>query len=168
MKPLNLLKLFWLLSALSITNITSSEELPTRLQVALMQKIITLENNLASKTEISIYVLDAPKISQLLGSGVGLKLGNATLKKVDSGKNIPNKKYDVIYIGSLSKEKTAIKYAVKNKIMSLYPIIDGMNNLGSLGLGIKSGRPTFLLNIGESKAEGLNWDPAILRVSTIK
>jgi hypothetical protein len=163
--------LLWLVIMFAAINITTSvlaEELPARLQVALMSKIIAMENNLATKVEITIYVLDAPKINDLLKSEVGLKIGRTILKKVDAGKNVPKEKYDVIYIGSLSQQQMAVAYATENSVMSLYPIIDGMDNLGSLGLGIKSGKPTFLLNIGQSKSEGLTWNPAILKVSATK
>ena len=145
-----------------------AEELPAKLQVALMQKIIAMENNLAAKQEVSIYVLDAPKILRLLEREVGLQLGSSKLVKVDTGTTVPEEKYDVIYIGSSAKEKHAVEYAIENQVLTLYPIIEGMNNIGSLGLGIKSGRPTFLLNIGQSRAEGLDWNPAILKVSSTK
>jgi len=145
-----------------------AEELPARLQVALMSKIIAMENNLATKPDISIYVLDAPKITKLLRAEVGLKIGHTRLKKVDTGTEIPKVKYDIIYIGSFVQEEAAVEYAIKNNVMSLYPIIEGMKNSGSLGLGIKSGRPTFLLNIGQSRDEGLDWNPTILKVASTK
>jgi len=161
--------LLCLLCALYLPHFSSfTEELPARLQVALMSKIIAMENNLAAKSDISIYVLDAPKITKLLQSEVGLKIGYSRLIKVDNGKKIPKMKYDIIYIGSFSQEEAAVDYAIRHNVMSLYPIIEGMHNSGSLGLGIKSGRPTFLLNIGQSKDEGLDWNPAILKVASTK
>jgi len=143
----------------------NAEELPTKLQVALMQKIIAMEQNLASKKTISIYILDAPHIFNLLSPEVGFKYGNAILQTVEQGTTIPNKKYDVIYIGSIADEEQAVNYATKYSSLSLYPMLTGMNNLGSLGLGIRSGRPIFLLNLSQSSAENLQWLPAILRLS---
>ena len=145
----------------------NSEELPAKLQVALMSKIFAMESKLAKQKNISIFVLNAPRIYELLVADIGFKMGNSILLKVDKGNDIPTNKYDIIYIGSFNKESLAINYTAKNKVMSLYPVIKGMKNYGSLGLGIKSGKPLFLLNLHQSQAENLNWNPTILRVARI-
>ena len=156
------------LFSLTISLNIFAEELPAKLQVALMNKIIGLENSLANKDSITIYVLDSPEIAKLLKAEVGKKVGRSVLEKVDVGDSLPAQKYDVIYYGNPLKEDAAIEYAVKNGSLSLYPNIVSMKNMGSLGLGIKSGKPTFLLNLVQSKAENLNWNPAILKVADTK
>jgi len=145
-----------------------AEELPIRLQVALISKIVAMEHNLNKKSEISIYVLDAPRISLLLEENIGFNFGNGTLAVVDRGNALPDKKYDVIYIGSYTQELAATNYANKYDVMSLYPIVAGMRNKGSLGLGIKSGKPTFLLDLAQSESEKLNWSSKILKVANLK
>jgi hypothetical protein len=145
-----------------------SEELPIRLQVALMSKIVTMEKNISVKDKVSIYVLGAPKIYNLLKNDIGFKIGNGILTVVDYGDDLPEKRYDIIYIGSFEHESRAVEYAKQHDVMSLYPMIAGMNNAGSLGLGIKSGKPKFLLNLGQSEAESLHWNAKILKVAQLK
>lgn len=158
-----------MLLLLSFVHLSSlAEELPIRLQVALMSKIVGMERNLAQKEYISIYVLDAPKVYLLLKNDTGFKMGNSTLQKVEQGENLPSVKYDIIYIGSYLKEASAIEYAKTHDVMSLYPMIAGMKQIGSLGLGIKSGKPKFLLDLSQSEAENLQWNAKILKVAQLK
>jgi len=165
----SLLIKFCLMSSL-ITSpfILSAEELPSRLQVALMSKIVAMELNLAKKQEITIFVLNAERIFELLSANVGFQIGNSILLKVDQGSEIPKDKYDVIYIGSFSQEQLALDYSSTNNALSLYPMGAGLENNGSLGLGIKSGKPTFLLNLNQSEAENLHWNSTILKVAKLK
>jgi hypothetical protein len=37
----------------------------------------------------------------------------------------------------------------------------------SLGIGLSGGKPKILLNLSSSKDEGIDWNHAILKVSTI-
>jgi len=165
---IKMLKASLLLLLITPKFLIASEELPPKLQVALMNKIMGLEKNLASRETISIYILDSPEVAKLLTAEVGKKMGRSVLEKVDVGDSVPERKYDVIYYGNALREDAAIKYAESNNSLSLYPNIDGMKNLGTLGLGIKSGKPTFLLNLMQSKAEELDWNPAILKVAATK
>ena len=144
-----------------------AEELPGRLQVALMSKIFAMESGTASKQNLTIYVLDAPEIALLLKSEIGFHMGSATLTRVEAGKDIPTEAFDVIYIGSISLQDDAAQYAKQHHALSLYPIINGMQAKGSLGLGIKSGKPTFLLNLQQSEYEGLNWHSTIVKLASV-
>lgn len=166
MKLINKTTLFIFFSLFSLA--IYAEELPIRMQVSLMSKIVSMEQNLAQKEDISIYVLGAPKIYNLLKNGIGFKIGNSILKHVESGINLPEKKYDVIYIGDFNKEVDAVEYAKRHNVMSLYPMIAGMKQIGSLGLGIKSGKPKFLLDLEQSESENLRWNAKILKVSQLK
>jgi len=158
--------LFVLFSLCSLSII--AEELPIRLQVALMSKIVAMEQNLAKKEELSIYILGASKIYDLMKNDIGFKIGNSTLAVLEQGNTLPQKKYDVIYIGDFSLEAAAVEYAERYDVMSLYPIIVGMKKTGSLGLGIKSGKPRFLLDLEQSEAENLRWNAKILKVAQLK
>jgi len=162
------LKLLLLTLMISIAFGANSEELPLRLQVALISKIIAMEHNLAQKKEVTIYVLNAPKVFDILKDDVGFKIGNSILSRLDFGKVLPEVKYDVLYIGSYTQEASAVKYAEKTRTLSLYPIINGMQKIGSLGLGIKSGKPMFLLDLEQSESEGLHWNSKILKIAQLK
>jgi hypothetical protein len=146
----------------------SAEELPSRLQVALMSKIVAMELKLAKKQEITIFVLNAERIFELLNANVGFQIGNSILLKVDKGSELPKEKYDVIYIGSFSQEQLALDYSSENNALSLYPMGAGLENKGSLGLGIKSGKPMFLLNLNQSETEDLHWNSTILKVAQLQ
>jgi len=43
-----------------------------------------------------------------------------------------------------------------------------MQKIGSLGLGIKSGKPMFLLDLEQSESEGLHWNSKILKIAQLK
>jgi len=36
----------------------------------------------------------------------------------------------------------------------------------SLGIGLEDGKPKILLNLSASKDEGIDWNPAILKIAT--
>ncbi|GLX79221.1 hypothetical protein tinsulaeT_25610 [Thalassotalea insulae] len=157
----------FLFSALAVNNCTA-EELPIRLQVALMSKIVAMEHNLATKQKISIFVLGAPKVFELLQQDIGFQMGNSKLVAVDQGDRPPEKQYDVIYIGAFAENKQAMAYAKRYNVMSLYPKIAGKTQIGSLGLGIKSGKPTFYLDLEQSEAENLHWNAKIIKLAQLK
>ncbi len=157
-----------LISLFSCPLISVAEELPVRLQVALISKIVAMEHNLAAKREISIYVLGAPKIYELLKHDIGFPIGNSILTAVDQGDMPPDKAYDIIYIGAFAAKAPAMEYAQNFNAMSLYPQITGKNQPGSLGLGIKSGKPTFYLDLEQSEAENLHWNAKIIKLAQLK
>ena len=117
------------------------------------------------RAEVTVFILESPRIADILIKKIGRKIGNTTLKKVASGKQVPNEHFDVIYIGNPLKAEQALAYSSNSRAMSIYPDSDKMSVRGTLGIGIKSGKPIFLLNLKMSKMEGLVWDPAIISVA---
>jgi hypothetical protein len=140
----------------------TAQEAPPKLQAALIMKLLAFYTNLGDKP-FSMYVLGADPVAEQLKGLVGQKAGKATLNSLDSGDSIPGDKYDVIYVGKDVAD--AIAYSQSNKSLSVTGKNGFVNDGVTLGIGIESNKPKILLNLSSSKAEDINWNPAILKVA---
>ena len=156
---------FLLLSALWGTPAVAAEA-PAKLQAALIFKLLPFYTNLGGKP-FNIYVLGADDVAAELKGFVGKAVGKSTLNKVESGAALPSDKFEVVYVGQ--DIANAIAYTQSNKVLSVTGKDGFVNDGVTLGIGIEGKKPKILLNLSSSKAEEINWNPAILKVAaTIK
>lgn len=140
----------------------TAQEAPPKLQAALMMKLLGFYTNLGAKP-FTIYVLGSDAVAGELKGLVGQKAGKATLNGVESGDGIPGDKFDVIYVGKAVAD--AIAYSQSNKALSVTGKNGFVNDGVTLGIGVEGKKPKILLNLSSSKAEDINWNPAILKVA---
>ena len=120
---------------------------------------------LISSTAIFAQATDAPEYSKAIGKNIG----KATLKKVDSGDGVPASKPNILFVGKSADVAKAIEYSRANKILSVTGVVDHVNKGVTLGIGVEGGKPKILLNLSSSSDEGLDWNPAIIKIAkTIK
>ena len=141
---------------------------PAKLVSAFIVKLASFEKNLSSSPgDITIYVMGAPEVAKELKTGIGKSIGKATLKNVISGDKLPDTKPSIFYIGDESKVDEVKNYCRSNKVLSVTGLPDLVAKGITLGVGIgEDGKPRILLNISSSVEEGLDWNPAILKVAT--
>ena len=99
----------------------------------------------------------------------GKPIGSAKLEKVVAGDNLPSEKPSVIYIGSSGKLSDVLNYTKENKVLSITGNPDLVSKNVTLAVGTSGGKPKIMLNLSSTKDEGIEWNPAILKVAaTIK
>ena len=95
-------------------------------------------------------------------------IGQANIKNVESGNNLPSTTPSILFVCDKSKVDEAIKYTQDNKILSATNLPDLVTGGVTLGFGVgDDNKPKILLNINSSAKEGLNWNPAIMKVAQI-
>lgn len=166
-KIVTLVLLLFLIGSQSSAQI---KDAPPNIVAALIVKAIGFEKNIMNGGDIYIYILDAPDVAAELKKGIGMSIGKSTLKGVESGKMLPNQKPSVIYFDDASRLNTVVKYTSENKVLSATGHPDLIEKGITLGFGIgEDNKPKILLNLNASVREGLNWNPALLKIAkTVK
>lgn len=152
-----------LLFILNIVVLAQTKEAPEPIAAALLVKVIGFEKKI-SQGDISIYVLGSWNMTKELQKIIG----QANIKNVESGNNLPSTTPSILFVCDKSKVDEAIKYTQDNKILSVTNIPDIVTDGVTLGFGVgDDNKPKILLNINSSAKEGLNWNPAIMKVAQI-
>jgi hypothetical protein len=126
------------------------------------------EKTISTKDNITIYVMGSEEIASSLQMYLNQSLGNATLKKIDSGNKIPANTPTILFLGNRDLVGQASSYCQENGVLSITNIPDLVSKGISLGVGIdESGSLGLLLNPGETAREGKNWKPAIMKMARI-
>jgi hypothetical protein len=153
----------------NITMIGFAQNVPPEIAAALIIKLSALEKNLSSGSEITIYVMGDEQIAASLKKGLNSKIGKATLTNVSSGESLPSDKPSILYIGNEAQLIEATQYTQANNVLSIGSS-EAATKGATLGIGLgDDGKPTVHLNLSSSKEEGLDWNPAIMKIAkTIK
>jgi hypothetical protein len=138
---------------------------PVPLQAALFLKLLAFDKNIASGGTVTIYVIGAPEFAAEMKKTEGKPVGTATLGKVIEGDGVPSEKPSVIYIGTDAKLSEILVYTKSNKILSITGNPTLVSKDVSLVVGISEAKPKIMLNLTSSKDEGIDWNPAILKVA---
>ncbi|MCZ6677982.1 MAG: YfiR/HmsC family protein [Candidatus Poribacteria bacterium] len=146
----------------------ASKDAPPKIVAVLIVKLIAFDKKIGgSAKDLTIYVMGAPNVAKALEKGIGKKIGKATLKNVVQGDGLPENKPDVFYVGDASKVDEASNYTRSNKVLSVTGIVELIPKGISLGMGVgDDGKPKILLNLTAAKSEGIDWNPAILKVAS--
>jgi hypothetical protein len=159
---LTMLMVLVLYSSISPAFGQAADEAPAKLQAALIMKLLAFYNNLGSQP-FTIHVVGAPDVAKQLKGQIGKTAGKATLNAVTEGDAAPSDACHVIYVGQSIKELIAFSQA--NSVLSVTGRPELVPQGVTLGIGIENKKPKILLNLSSSKAENINWNPAILKVA---
>ena len=140
---------------------------PPKLQAGLFLKLLAFNKGLASGGDISIYVMGSPEFAAEMKTSIGRPVGQAKIGAVIQGDTLPAERPEVIYVANASMTDTVIEYARANHIMSITGRPDQVEKGVTLGVGVLEGKPRVLLNLTSSKQEGIDWNPALLKISTV-
>jgi hypothetical protein len=142
-----------------------NESAPAPVQAALFLKLLEFNKNISTAGKITIYVVDSPDFAAAMKKAEGKTVGGAVIDKVIEGSGIPTEKPSVIYVGSEPLVSNLLEYSSTNKILSITgnPLLAEKGV--TLAVGTSGGKPKILLNLSSSKEEGIDWNPAILKVA---
>lgn len=140
-----------------------AQKAPPELQAALFVKLLAYYTNLGGDS-FTIHVVGAPEVAESLKGMKGKKVGKATLADVSEGDGPPSNGAKVIYVGKAVKAITG--YSQANKVLTITGDPTYVNDGVTLGIKIEGGKPKILLNLSSTKAEDVNWNPAILKVAS--
>lgn len=140
-----------------------AQKAPAKLQAALFGKLLGFYTNLGSG-DFTIHVVGAPDVAAEMKGKVGSKIGKAKLAGVSEGDGPPTNGAKVIYVGKSVKALTG--YSQENKVLTITGEPKFVNEGVTLGVKIEGGKPKILLNLSSTKAEDVNWNPAILKVAS--
>ena len=142
-----------------------AQQAPANLQAALIMKLLAFYTNLGADP-FTIHVIGAPDVAAELEKHVGKPAGKATLNGVTQGDS-PSGGPKVVYVGG--NVESSIGWTATNQVLSVTGNPDFVPQGVTLGIAIEDKKPKILLNLTSSKNEGINWNPAILKVAaTIK
>jgi hypothetical protein len=173
MKKINILIMFsiFLLAIpfgiLSISEAETYGNVPPQIQAALFLKIFAFNNDINKGESVSIHVIDAPDFAEEMKKAVGRPIGKSQLTEVNESPDLPSHKPSVIYIGNAEKFDNVKKYSSENKVLSITGIPELVEKGVTLGIASFDGKPKILLNVSASESEGVNWNPAIMKIATV-
>jgi hypothetical protein len=164
MKSIKLNIGIWVIGLLMTAHsLAQIKDAPATIAAALLVKVIGFEKNI-SKSDISIYVLGSSEITAELKKAIG----KANIKIVTSGKNMPAEPPTILFLCDAGKVDEAMNYTRKNKVLSATNLTDLISKGITLGFGVGTdNKPKILLNLNSSVEEGLDWNPAIMKVAQI-
>ncbi len=142
---------------------------PLPIQAALFVKLLAFHKGISRGRDIRIHVIDNIALAAELQQVIGEKIGNATLTAVNAGSQLPSgdRKPSAVYVSEDAKLAEILRYTSANKVLSITGTPDLVAKGVTLGVGIFNRKPHIFLNISTKKKEGVDWNPAILKVSTI-
>jgi len=141
----------------------AQEQAPAKLQAALIMKLLAFYTNLGDGP-FAIHVVGAPDVAGELKSLVGKTAGKASLSGVTEGAVGSAGGAKVVYVGADVAATTA--HTQSNSILSVTGVPGYVSDGVTLGVAIEGKKPLILLNLSSSKAESINWNPAILKVAS--
>ncbi len=150
------------------TWIRADEPLPN-VAASLGLKILSLQKQFAGKPEgITIFVLGDNNVAKAFLAYLNQNVGTMRLAKVLSGDELPAEKPDILFIGDKNRVQEAIKYTRANGVLSMARtdkmISQGVTLIVYLG---EAGRPEISLNMSGALLEGVEVNPATLKVARV-
>lgn len=149
--------------ALFSTALNAGDVVPKKVQVALFSKIIGFNKNLSG--DVTVYVMGDSEFAKLFKKKAeGKKSGKAKIKNVVSGDALPTNKPTIIYLGKDVSPADVLAYTAKEGVMSITGTPKFVAEGVSLGLKLQKGKPKILVGLKGTKAEGIKWNPTILKL----
>ena len=131
-------------------------------------KLAGLEKRISSLGDVSIYVMNSKSMGDLFISKKSEKIGKSQLSTVMVSDDVPGFKVTILFIGAEANVEAAIAYARNNKVMTVTSLPELVERGITLGVGVDdTGKMQVLLNMTASKAEGLDWSPAIMKIAKV-
>ncbi len=140
---------------------------PMDIQAALFLKLLGLNNDIAKGGNITIHVVNSEPFAKAMGRAIGKQIGNSKLAAVNNGSGAPVEKPSVVYIGNTNSLEELLNYTRANKVLSITGIPDMVRRGATLGVGSSGGKPKILLNLASLKREGVEINPALIKIAQI-
>jgi hypothetical protein len=153
----------------SIFTLTRADEPLPNVAASLGLKVLSLQKQFAAKPEgITIFVLGDNNVAKAFLSWVDRSVGTMRLAKVFSGEELPAEKPDILFIGDKDKVEEAVRYTRAHGVLSMARtekfIPQGVTLTVYLG---QAGNPEITLNMSGALLEGVEVNPATLKVARV-
>jgi hypothetical protein len=80
---------------------------------------------------------------------------------------LPEKAPSVVYIGDPERFEEITRYTRAENVLSITGLPELVERGVTLGVGVVDQKPKILFNLSASGEEDMDWNPVILKVSTI-
>ncbi|GBC61560.1 hypothetical protein DENIS_2522 [Desulfonema ishimotonii] len=140
---------------------------PVDIQATLFIKLFIFNNDLNKGKDITIHVINSPEFAAEIRKSVGKKIGKSKLISVSEADSLPSEKPSVIYLGNPAMLKEALEYTRKKEVLSITGIPELIEKGVTLGIGVVDKKPKIFFNVSSSEREDMDWNPVILKISTI-
>lgn len=140
---------------------------PVDIQSSLFIKLFLFNNDFNSGKDIVVHVISSPGFASEIRKSLGTKIGRSKLAKVTESEKLPLEKPSAIYLGNPKLLKELIDYTHDKKVLSFTGIPELVEKGVSLGIGVSEQKPKILFNISASEKESMDWNPIILKISTV-
>ena len=150
------------IAMVSTVTVSAGDAVPKKIQAALFAKVIGFNKNLSG--DITVYVMRDSEFAALFKKAEGKKAGKAKIASVTSGDALPSNKPSIIYLGEGVSSSDVLAYTAKEGVMSITGTPKFVSDGASLGVELQGGKPKILVGLKGTKAEGIKWNPTILKI----
>lgn len=142
---------------------------PANIQAALLMKLLAQNKQINNGGSTGIYVIGNTSFTAAMKPVVGRKLGKGKLSSVKEAK-VPTDKIEglmAIYVGDPKQWEAVKAYCRKYKVLSITGLPELVEKGVTLSIGVAKKKPKVILDMAAAKAEGAEWDPAVMKVATL-
>ncbi|QTA83008.1 DUF4154 [Desulfonema limicola] len=140
---------------------------PVDIQSSLFIKLFLFNNDFNNGKDIVVHVINSSEFAAEIRKSLGKKIGKSKLARVTESEGMPYEKPSVVYLGNPALLEELIDYTQKNKVLSITGIPELVEKGIALGIGVSEQKPKILFNVSASEKEDMNWNPIILKISTL-
>ena len=159
------------LVAILLSPAVGAEELspaPVKFQSALLLKLLAFQKDISNGSRpLVVHVIGNADLAAELEGNIGYAVGKGALKEVIASDDLPAQDVAVIYIGETKGVDRVLEYAKANKITTVSGMPDLLHRGVSIGFAVAQGKPKVFVNVEASKAAGVKWNPAILKIASL-
>ncbi len=136
---------------------------------ALIMQLVTFEKSLmSSDKDMKIHVVGSTALADALKKSVGWQIAKRKLSQVTVSNALPEERPDILCVTDSKIISEVIEYTRKEKIFSLTTDPKLVKKGISLGVSVdNNGKQKIIVNMTASSKEGLDWNPAILKVAKV-
>jgi len=160
-----------LVLAAPLASSSAASEVDPDLAAKIIVKVLSMDQGLESRANGGIVVVvsgsDAAfdAFSQLKGQAIAKGSSLAVSKVVKASGMPPSVKPTVLFCGSACDPAGVVSYSQSQKVLSVTNVENHVESGIALGVGIEDNKPKILLNLQASDAEGISWNPNILKIA---
>jgi len=141
--------------------------LPPKVEANLILKVLNFNKSITPGSNITVHVIGNDAIGQALQKLSGRRVGKAKLGDVTFSGSLPASAVNVIYTGDGGQVEGVKGFAASSNALTIAGDSAWVEKGLILGFVVEGGKPKFVINLTQSKAQGIDWNPAILKIANI-
>ncbi|GAA5316440.1 MAG: hypothetical protein AseanaTS_16440 [Candidatus Pelagadaptatus aseana] len=154
-----------LVAMLVLMSPTLAKPLPEKMSAVLLLKSLELVENLDLQDPVKVLVLGNVKVANTLEALMNNSADRPLQVQVLTNQAPELVQPDVIFLSPQASLPEVMLYAEQSKVLTVTDNIDLATQGVVLTLYDNEGLPGIILNVGASRASGVQWSPQILEVA---